>query len=62
MGGGFGHEIGVYNHDRAFRFYNSDEPIEDGRWILEIIIYDKEINRSAFYENVIGEHDIQVKV
>jgi len=56
--GGFGHELGEYMHDRRFRFYNSTEIIENGRWILEILISDEKTNRWAFYENVILDGEI----
>ena len=53
MNGGFGHEIGEFLHDRSIKLYNWDDVIEDGRWVLEVLIYDKGINRTAFYEDVL---------
>ena len=50
--GGMGHELGEYEHNRGPRLYNWNEAIESGRWILEVMIYNKELDRTSFYENV----------
>jgi methionyl aminopeptidase len=53
--GASGHRLGDFPHQVHFRGNLMDitEPVAANRWILEIQLHDKKINRGAFFEDIL---------
>lgn len=53
--GASGHRVGDFPHQVHYRgnLMNVPESVAGNRWILEIQIHDKKLNRGAFFENIL---------